>query len=93
VGPYHLGVHEVVFLAAYALAGIWILFRIVRDAGPVAAGGLLVAGGFLGMSILLDLVVPYSATSVVIEDLLKLAGYGGWSGFWVAVAHAAARNS
>ena len=93
VGPYILGIHELVFLSAYALAGIGIMFRIIRDMGPAGAGGLLVAGGFLGMSILIDLTIPYSPTSILVEDLLKLAGYGGWFGFWVVIAHAAVRNS
>jgi hypothetical protein len=93
VGPYILGIHELVFLSAYALAGIWMMSWIIRNMGPGAAGGLLVAGGCLAMSILVDQTVPYSSTSVVIEDLLKLAGYGGWCGFWVVIAHAAVRNS
>ncbi|WP_176442848.1 hypothetical protein [Tropicimonas sediminicola] len=76
-----LGIEEEVLMGIYGLIGLVILWCLWR--GPLRAWtqGLCVAIGIMGLAVVADL----GHASYVIEDLLKVASFGGWFGFWLAL--------
>ncbi|WP_068118204.1 hypothetical protein [Tropicimonas marinistellae] len=72
-----MGIPEIVVLATYAIAGCALLAALWFSDRRVWTIGFLVAVGFMGISVLADLV----ETSYVIEDLLKVASFAAWLGF------------
>ena len=52
---------------------------------------LYLAIGLLGTSLAVDLVVPFSTASTVVEDTTKFTGYALWAGYWVGTARVALR--
>jgi hypothetical protein len=95
VGPRYLGIPERAFMALYAVLALVTLRLLFGQVGIRGSIGLLVALGCLGMSVLLDLAVLDSSSlrvgsvtipQFVFEDLLKLAGWAAWFGFWMALA-------
>jgi hypothetical protein len=86
----HLGFPGWILMAAYGLAALALLLHPAVRAAP---GGLILSGGLLGLSAAVDLALPYSVPVLVAEDLLKLAGYAAWFGFWLVFARAAIRQA
>jgi len=80
--PNALGISEEVVVAAYAVTGLIILSHLLTEVGWRRALGLGPVVFFLVGSVLADIAPFGIETSYATEDLLKVAGFGGWLAFW-----------
>ena len=86
VGPKIIGVPEVAFFALYALVGLAIAWSIGRRLLLLRHATLLLAGLGLALSIAIDLLLPMSAYTVLVEELAKLGGLVIWLVYWAVAA-------
>ncbi|SFB76905.1 hypothetical protein [Tropicimonas isoalkanivorans] len=80
----YFGIEEEVVMAVYALWATGLLIAVWRGRLKPWVSGLLVPAGVMALSVTADQV----GTSYVIEDLLKVTGFGAWAAFWVSVSRA-----
>ena len=93
VGPRTLGVPEPVFLAAYALATLSMLWTFRQQLAIRRAPMLWMAFGCLTLSVGVDVLSQVLSSEVsrivIIEDMLKLFGWLIWTSFWIGRSNAA----
>ena len=92
VGPWLLGTSEEVVMLVYSLFALSIAFQFRKDLFAREQIPLLLAGVALLVSMVIDMDSGWGPSTVLIEDLSKLAGYGLWAGFWLTFARADLRK-
>lgn len=90
--PDSTGLPEPVFVAVYPIIGLLILVALWLRTGWAGVLRLCPAMVFLGSSVATDFLPQDARASFVVEDLLKLAGYGAWSALWLSLASTLLRN-
>lgn len=84
VAPRQLGVSEQMLMLYYGLFALGILYQFGRKVFEPPQWPLLLAGGMLFVSIVVDnLGLGSGGLVLVIEDFAKLSGYALWSAFWI----------
>lgn len=93
VGPRAFGIPEPVFLAAYAMAALSMLWIYRQQLAPRHAPVLWLAFGCLalsaGVDVLSQLLSAEEGQIVIAEDVLKLFGWLIWASFWIRQSSAA----
>ena len=82
---------QAAIFAVYAVLAAALVLTLLRDGTPPPLGGLTAAAGFLLLSVLADL-SSFKALGDWPEDFAKLAGFGAWSAFWIALAAEGVRS-
>jgi len=97
VGPRTFGIPEPLFLAAYALAALSMLWIYRQQLAPQRAPMLWLAFGCLtlsaGVDVLSQLLALEEGRVVIAEDVLKLFGWLIWASFWIGRSSAAMPGS
>ena len=82
VGPRVFGIPEPAFFLVYAATSLAIAWSIGPRLVLPRHALLLVAGGALALSVVMDLVLPITAYTLLAEDMAKLGGLVLWLFYW-----------
>ena len=81
-----LGLPDAAYVAAYGVVVAAYLWTTWRWLLRLEYGLLAAAAVFLGLSVLLDVVAPFSDLETFIEDSLKFTGIAFWAAFYIRAA-------